>query len=65
MNTKKLVLAILAGFVVGAGFTALQIPSPVPPNFAGLIGIVGIYLGYVVVERLDIGFDLPGKLGLR
>lgn len=65
MNTRNVVLATLAGFVVGASFTALQIPSPVPPNFAGLIGIVGIYLGYVVVERLDIGFDLPDKLGLR
>lgn len=65
MNTRNVVLAILAGFVVGAGFTALQIPSPVPPNFAGLVGIIGIYLGYMVVERLDIGFDLPDKLGLR
>lgn len=65
MNTKRVVLALLTGVVVGMIFTVLHIPSPVPLSFAGIMGIVGIYLGYLIVDHLDIGYDLPDKLGLR
>jgi len=30
---------------------------------AGVLGIVGIYLGFKVVEYLDVGYDLLGALG--
>ena len=41
----ELFLAILAGFLVGIIFSAIKLPLPAPPVLAGILGIVGIYLG--------------------
>ena len=41
----ELFLAILAGFLVGMIFSAIKLPLPAPPVLAGILGIVGIYLG--------------------
>lgn len=65
MNTTLVALALLTGLVVGALFRFLQIPIPAPPNLAGLMGIVGIYLGFMVIEHLGIGFDLLEALGFN
>lgn len=61
MNLELLV-ALLTGLVAGALFRTLQIPIPAPPNLAGILGIVGIYLGYKLVEWADVGVDLLGML---
>lgn len=39
-------LAILAGLIVGVIFSAIKLPLPAPPTLVGILGIVGIYLGY-------------------
>jgi len=39
------VLSLLTFLVVGILFTALKLPLPAPNAFAGVMGIVGIYLG--------------------
>ncbi|GEM_PF-285730 len=39
------VLSLLTGLAVGILFTALKLPLPAPNAFAGVMGIVGIYLG--------------------
>nr|WP_202411461.1 XapX domain-containing protein [Halobacillus halophilus] len=41
-------LALLTGFVVGLLFAAVKLPIPAPPAFAGVAGIIGIYLGFKV-----------------
>jgi len=41
----ELFLAIFAGFLVGMIFSAIKLPLPAPPVLAGILGIVGIYLG--------------------
>ncbi|MFC6732939.1 MULTISPECIES: XapX domain-containing protein [unclassified Haladaptatus] len=64
MDTVVVSLALATGFAAGALFAFLQIPIPAPPNLAGLMGIVGIYLGFKLVERFDVGFDLLSALGL-
>ncbi|QLH83991.1 XapX domain-containing protein [Halosimplex pelagicum] len=51
-------LALLTGFLTGAVFRFLNVPIPAPPNAAGILGIVGIYLGYVVLDHFDVGVDL-------
>ncbi|WP_082232631.1 XapX domain-containing protein [Halobacillus massiliensis] len=43
---KEIILALLAGFIVGFLFAAIKLPIPAPPAFAGIAGIVGIYLGF-------------------
>lgn len=63
MNTVAVLAALAIGFTTGALFTYLQLPLPAPPELPGVVGILGIYVGYVVVERLDVGFDLLGALG--
>jgi XapX domain-containing protein len=63
MNTVAVLAALAVGFSAGALFTSLQLPIPAPPELPGAMAILGIYIGYVVVERLDVGFDLLGALG--
>ena len=41
----EILLALLVGFVVGIVFSACKLPLPSPPVLAGVVGIVGIYLG--------------------
>jgi XapX domain-containing protein len=42
---KEIFLALLAGLIVGILFKMLRLPIPAPPVLAGVIGIVGVYLG--------------------
>jgi len=49
---KELLLALLAGLVVGCLFKLLKLPLPAPPVLSGVVGIVGIYLGGVLMQRL-------------
>jgi XapX domain-containing protein len=65
MSVAVTVLALLTGLVAGAIFRLLQVPIPAPPNLAGVLGIVGLFFGYQVVEYLDVGIDLLGVLGLQ
>lgn len=46
-------LALGTGLVVGILFAAANLPIPAPPKLAGVLGIVGIYLGFKVVEHGD------------
>ena len=39
----NLVLALLAGFLVGIVFSAIKLPLPAPPALAGILGIVGSF----------------------
>lgn len=64
MDLTLTVLALLTGIVTGGLFTFLGIPMPAPPKLPGVMGIVGIYLGYKVVETLGVGVDLLAMLGL-
>ncbi|MFB6270725.1 MAG: XapX domain-containing protein [Halobacterium sp.] len=63
MNLAFVAAATLTGLVVGAVFASLRIPIPAPPNLAGVMGIVGIWLGYRLVRYFDVGFDLLDALG--
>lgn len=44
------VTSLLTGVAVGALFTFLKFPLPAPNALAGVLGVVGIYLGMVVVN---------------
>jgi len=57
-------LALTTGLLAGALFAFLNVPIPAPPELAGIMGIVGIFLGYKLVQTLDVGVDLLGLLGL-
>lgn len=52
---KDILLTTLVGTVVGGVFSAFKLPIPAPPVFAGLMGIVGLWIGYAVVTKVMIG----------
>jgi XapX domain-containing protein len=64
MDTAFVALATLTGLTVGALFAFLRIPVPAPPSLAGVMGIVGIWLGYQLVHHFGLGFDVVDALGL-
>ncbi len=51
----EVIMALIAGLIVGVLFSAIKLPIPAPPVLPGVMGIVGVYAGSVlyqwVVER--------------
>jgi XapX domain-containing protein len=52
---KEVILATGTGFLVGMLFIRLKLPLPAPPTLAGVMGIVGMFAGYMVAIRLGWG----------
>ena len=48
---KEILYTTLTGVAVGGIFSVLRLPIPAPPVFAGLMGIVGLWIGYGLVQR--------------
>lgn len=52
---NEVLIAVLAGLVVGVVFSALKLPIPAPPVLSGVMGIVGVYIGGIsyhwIIER--------------
>jgi len=46
------VSALGLGLVVGFLFAILRLPIPAPPTLAGLLGIIGITLGFFIVSKI-------------
>lgn len=63
MDASIAILALLTGLVTGAAFGFLQVPIPAPPEIPGVLGIVGIYLGYKAVEYAGVGVNILDALG--
>ncbi|MFC4249324.1 XapX domain-containing protein [Natribaculum luteum] len=64
MSLQITVLALLTGLLTGALFRFLHVPIPAPPELPGLMGIVGIYLGYKLIGYFDVGVDVLDALGV-
>ena len=47
-----MITAIITGLVVGGVFSLLNIPIPAPNKIEGILGIVGIFLGYLLIQYL-------------
>jgi XapX domain-containing protein len=48
---KDIVLSIVTGFAAGVVFAMLKLPVPAPPVFAGVAGIIGLWLGYDLITN--------------
>lgn len=51
MSLKEIFYSLLTGLVMGGVFSGLKLPIPAPTAFSGIVGIFGIYLGYVLVQK--------------
>lgn len=49
---QEVLLALLAGLIVGFLFALVRLPIPAPPALPGIMGIVGIYLGYKLFQAV-------------
>ncbi len=47
-NYVQVLLALVVGVILGFIFIKLELPIPAPPVLAGVVGIVGIWLGYLI-----------------
>jgi XapX domain-containing protein len=48
---KEIMFSVLTGFGCGVVFAAFKLPVPAPPVFAGVAGIIGLWLGYDVITK--------------
>jgi XapX domain-containing protein len=48
---RELIFTTLTGIAVGGVFSIFKLPIPAPPVFAGLMGIVGLWIGYALVQK--------------
>lgn len=44
-------MATITGMIVGAVFGYFRLPIPAPPTLSGIMGIVGIFLGYLLIKQ--------------
>lgn len=49
---KDLAASIAVGIAVGVIFRAFKLPVPAPPALEGVVGILGIFLGYKLAQQL-------------
>ncbi|WP_265111301.1 XapX domain-containing protein [Halosolutus halophilus] len=63
MSTYVTLLALLTGLLTGVLFRFLNVPIPAPPELPGIVGIIGIYVGYKLIDYFDIGIDLLEVIG--
>ncbi|WP_323676738.1 XapX domain-containing protein [Halorubellus sp. PRR65] len=54
MSIAEIVFATLTGLIAGAVFALVDAPIPAPPALAGVMGIVGIYVGFKLVEHFEL-----------
>lgn len=47
-----LILSLLTGIICGTSFGLLRLPIPAPPNLGGILGIIGIFLGFLLAQKL-------------
>jgi XapX domain-containing protein len=52
INMKEILLSTLTGFGCGVVFAAFKLPVPAPPVFAGVAGIIGLWIGFTVITNI-------------
>ena len=48
---KYPILSFISGLSFGGIFAFFKLPIPAPNTFSGLLGIIGLFVGYMLVQR--------------
>jgi len=48
----EILKSLLAGISCGIIFSLFKLPCPAPLVFSGIVGIFGIYLGYIIIKSI-------------
>ena len=48
----EILKALFAGITVGIFFSLFRLPIPAPTVLAGVLGVFGVYIGYLIVNIL-------------
>lgn len=51
MNYKEAAIALIAGLPIGFLYAKMKLPAPAPINIVGVLGILGITVGYMLGKR--------------
>jgi XapX domain-containing protein len=51
-NMKDVLISTLTGFGCGVVFAAFKLPVPAPPVFAGVAGIIGLWIGFTTLTQI-------------
>jgi XapX domain-containing protein len=46
------ILSLITGIITGGIFTFLNFPLPAPNKIEGILGIIGIFLGYLIINQI-------------
>jgi XapX domain-containing protein len=49
---REILLTTLTGAGVGIVFALFKLPVPAPPVFAGVMGIVGLWFGFAMIQKV-------------
>ncbi|GFR36602.1 XapX domain-containing protein [Thermobrachium celere] len=47
-----ILLATVAGMILGALFKKMNLPLPAPPTLPGVVGVLGVLLGSMLAKML-------------
>jgi XapX domain-containing protein len=47
---KDVIMSLFTGGICGVVFAIAKLPVPAPPVLSGLMGIVGLWIGYKLVQ---------------
>lgn len=47
---KDVLLSFFVGSSVGILFSLIKLPIPAPPTLSGIFGIIGMFVGYILVS---------------
>ena len=50
IEMKEVLLALIAGLIVGIIFKFMKLPLPAPPVFSAVVGVFGVYFGGVLAS---------------
>lgn len=45
------ILSIITGIITGGVFSAINLPIPAPNRIEGILGIIGVYLGFIIINH--------------